>query len=120
MAKRHYKKRGKVRSAWETYSETYDKLAKKNPDMFYQKLTKKEFQSRLELAKDAGIKNPSREIARSQRKWEYQMARRYKKATGKVLTGRESKEERQQVFEDYVKYFDGDYKKARESFEALY
>lgn len=117
---RNYKKgRKKARTAWDTYSEWYDKLSAKNPDMFSPKMTKTEFELKLELAKDAGIKNPSREIARSQRKWEYQMARRYKKATGRTLTGRETKEERQEVFIEFTNLY-GDVDTAREAFEALY
>lgn len=119
--KRHYKKRGKIRSSWETYSEYYDKVAKKNPDMFNRKYTKEEFEKKLAVAKAKDIPNPSINIARSQRKWEYQFSRRYKKATGKELTGREeTKEERQAIFEEYVNLFNGNYDQARTSFEALY
>lgn len=120
MAKRHYKKRTKTRTSWETYSEYYDKVAKRNPDMFDKKYTKAEFEREVALAKSAGIKNPAINVARSQRKWEYQFSRRYKKQTGIELTGRETKEQRQQIFEQYVELFGGDYAKAREEFEALY
>lgn len=119
MPRKYKQGRRKARTAWDTYSEWYDKLAKKNPDMFHPKMTKTEFELKLELAKDAGIKNPSREIARSQRKWEYQMARRYKKKTGKELTGRESKEERQEIFVEFSNMFES-IAEAREAFEALY
>lgn len=119
MARRYKKGRRKARSAYDTYSETYDKLARRNPDMFQPKLSKTEFELKLELAKDAKIKNPSREIARSQRKWEYQMSRRYKKQTGKELTGRETKEERQEIFIEFSNMF-GSMDEAREAFEALY
>lgn len=134
---RRYKKRGRIRTSWETYSEYYDKIAKKNPRMFDRKYTKEEFERELYLAKLKGIKNPSIEIARSQRQWEYQFERRYKKAlsTRKAemkaqgtwkdeydinITGQETVEERQAIFYNYVEIFNGNYDEAREAFEALY
>lgn len=117
--KRKYKKRVKVRSSYQTYSDYYDKLAKKNPHMMMPKYGKEEFEKEWYLAKMAGLKNPAIMVARSQRKWEYQFARRYKKATGIELTGLETSEERQNIFMKFAELYPS-YNEAREAFEALY
>ena len=88
--------------------------------MYTPMFTKKEFQEWYLNAKDANIKNPAINVARSQRKWPYQFSRRYKKATGKILTGRETLEEREEIFHAFVDYFEGDYESARNAFEAMY
>ena len=118
---RKYKaNRKKARSPYATYKAYYKKVAKRNPDMFSPMYNKKEFMEMYLNAKDAKIKNPAINVARSQRKWEYQFSRRFKKKTGIELTGRETKEEREQIFTDFVEYFEGDYSQAREAFEAMY
>lgn len=118
---RKYKaNRKKARSPYATYKAYYKKVTKRNPDMYTQMYTKKEFMEWYLNAKDAKIKNPAINVARSQRKWPYQFTRRYKKATGNALTGRETKEEREQIFRDFVDLFEGDYTEAREAFEAMY
>lgn len=117
--KRRYKKRTKIRTPYQTYSDYYDKLTKNSPDMLTPKYGEKEFYQQWELAKLRGLKNPATMVARSQRKWEYQFSRRYKARTGIELTGRETKEERQNIFMQYAELFPS-LKEARESFEALY
>ena len=121
MAKRKYKKnRAKARSSYETYSAYYDKVTKRNPDMYTKKYTKEEFNEQWLNAKDAGIKNPAITIVRSQRKWDYQFSRRYESLTGTKLTGRETKEERQAIFTNFIEdEFGGDYEAGREFFENV-
>ena len=118
--KRKYKKnRKKARSPFDTYSDYYDKLAKKNSHMMMTKYNKEDFEKEWYLSKMAGLKNPAIMVARSQRKWEYQFSRRYKKATGIELTGLETDKQRQNVFMKFAELYPS-YDEAREAFEALY
>lgn len=119
--KRQYKKnRAKARSSYQTYSDYYDKVARKNPDMYERKYTEREFNFQMRKAHLAKIKNPATRIVQSQRKWEYQFSRRYESLTGTKLTGRETKEERQAIFTNFIESeFDGDYEAGREFFEQV-
>ena len=121
MAKRQYKQnRAKARSAWDTYSDYYDKVTKRNPEMYFKKYTKAEFEEEYLNAKDAGWTNPAISLVRDQRKWDYQFSRRYKSLTGTELTGRETKAERKQIFIDFVEdEFGGDYQAGREFFQTV-
>ena len=105
MAKRKYKKnRAKARSSYETYSAYYDKVTKKNPSMYTKKYNEEEFRKQWLNAKDAGIKNPSITIVRSQRKWDYQFSRRYESLTGRKLTGREMTESELKAYKKTKEY----------------
>ena len=120
--KRNYKKnRKKARSPYKTYSDYFDKVTKRNPDMYGKKYTRKEFYEWYEEAKAKGFKNPAIVVARSQRQWEYQFQRRYEKETGRKLTGKESSEEKISIFVQFVEdYYGGDFREGKRAFEALY
>lgn len=119
--KRTYKKnRAKARSSYQTYSDYYDKVTRRNPDMYEPKYTEAQFNREMRKAHLAKMKNPATRIVQSQRKWEYQFSRRYESVTGKKLTGNETKEERQAIFRDFIEdEFDGDYETGREFFETV-
>ena len=119
--KRAYKKnRAKARSSYQTYSDYYDKVSKKNPNMYEPKYNKEQFNREMRKAHLAKWKNPSTRIVQAQRKWEYQFSRRYESLTGNKLTGNETKEERQAIFQNFIEdEFDGDYEAGREFFEQV-
>ena len=107
-----------------SYEKWYKKLSEKNPDMYTAKLNKNDYIFEATKAKKAGYKNLGRTLARAQRKWSYAFQRGYEAETGIKLTGKETSEEREQVFLNFVKSHskikNRITKKARREFEALY
>lgn len=97
-------KRAKARSAYETYEYWYDKYTKgEKAGWFRPKLTKQEFDKMYELAKRAGIKtNRARTIAMSQEYVDRKFEKKYKELYGKNLGDIRDKNDREQLFIDFV------------------
>lgn len=121
--KRTYKKnRESRRSAFETYSSWYD--AYESRGLFEEKYSKEEFNKQYEKARMAGLKNPAKAVASSQRqysrnferllteKWdaeEYETSpykgRKERLEELKELSEEEIKEKAKLIFDNYVDAF---------------
>ncbi len=104
--------------SYESYIKWYNKYALREPDMYTDKLSYKKFAEFYENARKAGIKNIPRTFARHQRKWNRGLERQLKKSNI-ILTGKETNEEREQMFLNFANNF-GDFREAEEAWEALY
>ena len=104
MARQYKKNRSKARSAWDTYNYWYDKYTKGDKkNLFGPKYTKDEFEGQYELAKRAGIKtNRARTIAMSQEYVDRNFEKKYKELYGKKLGDIRDKNDREQLFIDFV------------------
>ena len=129
---RKYKanRRKRAKDAYTTYKRWRRTYEKQGYAMDRQ-MTRSEFHEYLRFAKDKGIKNPTREIARSERAWGGRSALRiaakthYTKeeiiALGRGDSGSDESKMRKEVFEAFIQEaYDGDYAAGREAWEALY
>lgn len=92
-----------------------------------EKLSKEEFLDYKEKAKDAGKKNFVREFVKDERMYTPEFARNFVKkarAYGDAEVSKKdvlSTDERKKMFEYFInEFYNGDYAKGREEFEALY
>lgn len=125
IGSKNKKPRAKAKSAYDTYSYWYDKYTKgEKAGWFSQKLTRKEFEEQYDLAKRAGIKtNRARAIAQSQEYVDRSFEKRYKELYGKTLGDIRRKEDREQLFYDFVDEMQNQglsYDDAREEFERYF
>ena len=118
------KLRAKPRSAYQTYSDWYDKYTKGyKKGWFQEKLNQQEFEEAYELAKRAKIKNPARAVAMSQEYINRDFERKYKQLYGKNLGDIRDKAERIKLFDDFVSDAQANgmtYDEAREEFERYF
>lgn len=125
IGSKNRKPRAKAKSAYDTYSYWYDKYTKgEKAGWFSEKLTAKEFEEQYDLAKKAGIKtNRARTIAQSQEYVDRSFEKRYKELYGKTLGDIRKKEDREQLFYDFVEEMQNQglsYDDAREEFERYF
>ena len=128
IGSKNKKPRAKAKSAYETYSYWYDKYTKgEKAGWFSQKLTEDEFygeKGAYELARKAGIKtNRARTIAQSQEYVDRGFEKKYKELYGKKLGDIRKKEDREQLFYDFVDEMQNQglsYDDAREEFEKYF
>lgn len=104
LGSKNKKLRAKARTAYETYSYWYDKYTKgEKAGWFRAKLSEAEFKEMYDLAKKAGIKtNRARTIAMSQEFVDRTFERKYKKFYGKKLGDIRDKNDREQIFLNFV------------------
>ena len=116
--------RAKPRSAWQTYSDWYDKYTKGHKkNWFMDKYSKAEFEQQYELAKRAKIKNPARAVAMSQEYVNRKFEKQYKEFYGRELGDIRDKDARLALFDDFVSQMqmEGmDMDEAREEFERYF
>ncbi len=125
LGSKNKKLRAKARTAYETYSYWYDKYTKgEKAGWFRAKLSEAEFKEMYELAKRAGIKtNRARTIAMSQEFVDRTFERKYKKFYGKKLGDIRDKNDREQIFLNFVDDLTAQgvsYDDAREEFERYF
>ena len=125
IGSKNKKPRAKAKSAYDTYSYWYDKYTKgEKAGWFSPKLNKKEFEQQYDLAKKAGIKtNRARVIAQSQEYVDRSFEKRYKELYGKTLGDIRKKEDREQLFYDFVDEMQNQglsYDEARDEFEKYF
>ena len=105
------KPRAKARTAYQTYSDWYDKYTKGEkagwfkPKLYEKALNSKDedsFEYWYKIAKAKGVKNPARYVAMSQEYVERSFERGYKKLYGKNLPDITDKKVRKQIARDYV------------------
>jgi len=125
LGSKNKKLRAKARTAYETYSYWYDKYTKgEKAGWFRAKLSEAEFKEMYELAKRAGIKtNRARTIAMSQEFVDRTFERKYKKFYGKKLGDIRDKNDREQIFLNFVDDMTAQgvsYDDAREEFERYF
>lgn len=125
LGSKNKKLRAKARTAYETYSYWYDKYTKgEKAGWFRAKLNEAEFKEMYELAKRAGIKtNRARTIAMSQEFVDRTFERKYKKFYGKKLGDIRDKNDREQIFLNFVDDLTTQgvsYDDAREEFERYF
>jgi hypothetical protein len=125
LGSKNKKLRAKARTAYETYSYWYDKYTKgEKAGWFRAKLSEAEFKDMYELAKRAGIKtNRARTIAMSQEFVDRTFERKYKKFYGKKLGDIRDKNDREQIFLNFVDDLTAQgvsYDDARDEFERYF
>ena len=125
LGSKNKKLRAKARTAYETYSYWYNKYTKgEKAGWFRAKLSEAEFKEMYELAKRAGIKtNRARTIAMSQEFVDRTFERKYKKFYGKKLGDIRDKNDREQIFLNFVDDLTAQgvsYDDAREEFERYF
>lgn len=125
LGSKNKKLRAKARTAYETYSYWYDKYTKgEKAGWFRAKLSEAEFKEMYELAKRAGIKtNRARTIAMSQEFVDRTFERKYKKFYGKKLGDIRDKNDREQIFLNFVDDLTAQgvsYDDARDEFERYF
>lgn len=125
LGSKNKKLRAKARTAYETYSYWYDKYTKgEKAGWFRAKLSEAEFKEMYELAKRAGIKtNRARTIAMSQEFVDRKFERKYKKFYGKKLGDIRDKNDREQIFLNFVDDMTAQgvsYDDARDEFERYF
>lgn len=117
-------KRAKARSAYQTYSDWYDKYTKGHKKGWFRpKLDKTEFEFLYKEAKRQGMTNPARTIARAQEYVDRKFEREYKRFYGEDMPDLTNKEDRIALFENFVndRIDEGyDYDEAREMFETYF
>ena len=123
--KRTYKSNRKARrSSYEAYSDWYDEYESRG--LFEEKYTKEEFQKQFRKAQMAGLKNPAKAVASSQRKYSRKMesvliedwddedeeetppvksSRQERIEELKELSDEELKEKAKRIFDTYVEAF---------------
>lgn len=116
--------RAKARSAYQTYSDWYDKYTKGHKaGWFSDKLTQKEFDEAYKLAKLAKVPNPARAVAMSQEYVNRDFEKKYKKLYGKELGDIRDKNDRIKLFQDFVDEAMANgmtYDEGREEFERYF
>lgn len=125
LGSKNKKPRAKPRSAYETYSYWYDKYTRgEKAGWFRPKYTKEEFEEMYDLAKKAGIKtNRARTIAMSQEYVDRKFEKKYKDLYGKKLGDIRNKNDREQLFLDFVDELTTQgmtYDDARDKFESYF
>lgn len=125
LGSKNKKLRAKARTAYETYSYWYDKYTKgEKAGWFRPKLSEAEFKEMYDLAKKAGINtNRARTIAMSQEFVDRTFERKYKKFYGKKLGDIRDKNDREQIFLNFVDDMTAQgisYDDAREEFERYF
>lgn len=95
--------RAKARSAYETYSDWYDEYTKgEKAGWFDEKLTEEEFEAEYEKAKEMGLANPARSVARNQELVSRQFERKYKELYKRNLPNLKDPEARKKIFFDFT------------------
>lgn len=100
----------KYKVDYESYERWYNKATEKNPNMYHPKMTESEYIDSFVDYSLSGTKNISRTAARAQRIYTRQFEREIKKEIGMEITGTETKEDKVNMFWDYV------HKKEQEGF----
>ena len=125
LGSKNKKVRAKARSAYDTYSYWYDTYTKgEKAGWFRPKLNEQDFNEMYDLAKKAGIKaNRARTIAMSQEYVDRKFEKQYKNLYGKNMGNIQKKEDREQIFLDFVDELVAQgksYDDARKEFESYF
>lgn len=125
LGSKNKKVRAKARSAYDTYSYWYDTYTKgEKAGWFRPKLNEQDFNEMYDLAKKAGIKaNRARTIAMSQEYVDRKFEKQYKNLYGKNMGNIQKKEDREQLFLDFVDELVAQgksYDEARNEFEKYF
>lgn len=95
--------RAKARSAYETYSDWYDEYTKgEKAGWFDEKLTEEEFEAEYQKAKEMGLPNPARSVARGQELVSRDFEKKYKQLYNEALPNIKDPKAREAIFKKFT------------------